>query len=194
VVEDFNEDGAPDLVAVNYTENPGGGFSATLHLNDGTGSFGAAQHLAVGSGPFQGAAADFNKDNHIDLAIGNHGDGAVSVLYNDGSANFAAAVDWPAWGGAMDMAAADLDGDTYPDIALADGTSPEVTILWNGGVGNPGNFATVSTLSVGNNPLGIALGDMDGVNGRDVIVANTATGRAPSPSPEHPRWGTRPCR
>jgi hypothetical protein len=60
--------------------NYGDGTITLLLGNDGTFTQAAGSPYAVGLGPFQRAAADFNGDGKLDLAVANLTDGTVSIL------------------------------------------------------------------------------------------------------------------
>lgn len=76
VTGDFNSDGKLDLAVANY-----GDGTITLLLGNGDGTFTqpAGSPYPVGHGPYQIAAADFNGDGKLDLAVANL-DGTVSIL------------------------------------------------------------------------------------------------------------------
>ncbi len=73
---DFNNDGKLDLAVANYSDN-----TVTLLLGNGDGTFTEASGspYATGKGPFALAAADFNGDGKLDLAVVLT-DGSVSIL------------------------------------------------------------------------------------------------------------------
>jgi len=77
VAADFNNDGKLDLAVANYADG-----TITLLLGNGDGTFtqAAGSPYAVGHGPYQIAAADFNGDGKLDLAVANLTDGTVSIL------------------------------------------------------------------------------------------------------------------
>ena len=77
VAGDFNNDGKLDLAVANFAD-----ATVTLLLGKGDGTFtqAAGSPYAVGNGPYQIAAADFNGDGKLDLAVANLIDGTVSIL------------------------------------------------------------------------------------------------------------------
>src|SRR4029077_12711914 len=83
VAGDFNNDGKLDLAVANSTDG-----TVTLLLGSGDGTFTQAtgSPYAVGHGPYQIAAADFNGDGKLDLAVANLTDGTVSILLQQKSA------------------------------------------------------------------------------------------------------------
>ena len=76
---DFNNDGKLDLAVANYNDN-----TVTLLLGNGDGTFTqpSGSPYAVGEAPSAIAAADFNGDGKLDLAVANSldGTGTVSIL------------------------------------------------------------------------------------------------------------------
>jgi hypothetical protein len=77
VAADFNNDGKLDLAVTNFADG-----TITLLLGNGNGTFtqAAGSPYVVGHGPYQIAAADFNGDGKLDLAVANLTDGTVSIL------------------------------------------------------------------------------------------------------------------
>jgi hypothetical protein len=133
VVGDFNEDGSLDLAVANNTElgpNSPGSPTVSILLGGGDGTFQRAQNYpAAHRAPFSLAAADFNRDGHLDIAVA---DGqAVTVMLGNGDGTFqpAAAQNYvvPL---AISVAVADFNGDGFPDIAALGGNGI-LTVLIN---------------------------------------------------------------
>jgi len=119
-VADMNGDGFPDIIA---PPERAGGNIPVIFLGDGKGHWKVWQvkwphGLDYGSV----AAADFNKDGHMDLAFGVHLNG-VYVFLGDGQGNFTESTkglqhDFPT----RRVAVADADNDGYADIvAISEG-------------------------------------------------------------------------
>jgi hypothetical protein len=77
IAGDFNNDGKLDLAVANYGE---GTITLLLGKGDGTFTQASGSPYPVGRGPSALAAADFNGDGKLDLAVANSLDGTVSVL------------------------------------------------------------------------------------------------------------------
>ncbi len=152
IAVDFNGDGKLDFLTA--SERGGGCFLCggplTLYLGNGDGTFGA-QHL-VGSGPYPTgiAAADFNADGKMDLAIADAPDDAVGILLQSTP---------PDTGGTVDFTlAAACRGGTPPCssdtvAAIAAGQSISFNIIGTPIVtGTPSIPMAPVTLACGNLP------------------------------------------
>jgi hypothetical protein len=117
-VGDYNEDGIPDMAVANSNLFTNGKSSVSILLGKGDGTFRAAVNYAAGNTPRSVAAADFNGDGHLDLAVANQGSNNVSILLGNGDGTFAAPLSLRV-PGAFFVAAGDFNGDGKLDLAIA---------------------------------------------------------------------------
>ena len=120
---DFNNDGRPDLVVAVATA----GFAGELRLfpGDGQGGFGAPITTDTLLQPHALAAADFNHDCALDLAVLRY-DETVLPLLGHGDGTFTADIDYLTSG--QSIVTADVNGDHQPDLVTS---KAPVTILIN---------------------------------------------------------------
>ena len=138
--------------------------------------FKPAVNYAVGTKPVAVAAADFDGDGKIDLAVVNSGDasvgddGGVSILLGNGDGTFRAAVNIPAGKSPVSIAVADFNGDHRLDLAVInfDGGSGNVCILL--GNGN-GTFQSPADYAVASGPNVVAVADFNGDHKPDLVVS-----------------------
>ena len=166
---DFNNDGKLDLVVASL-----GIDKVSLLLGNGSGSFGAPTTFQVGTEPVDLAASDFDDDGNMDLAVANQGSGTVSILLGTGTGSFEAKKDYQVGSAPKSVAAGDLDNDTKLDLATVhyspyDIESEYVSILL--GLGD-GSFGTATDFDAGPTPGWVEMGDLDGNDALDLIVAN----------------------
>jgi hypothetical protein len=178
VSADLDGDGLLDLA---IADRANGNFNDTMiTVLHGTGDarFTSGKSFTVGPAVCQVAAADFNRDKKIDLAIG-HCAGAfmapdlVEVWLGDGKGAFALVNGYPILGHLTSMTVGDLDGDGRPDV-VAGSDSGNVCVLLgdaNGILKNVTGYLASAGVDVG--PL--AIGDLDG-DGRDDVAAVVAGG------------------
>jgi VCBS repeat protein len=169
-VADFDGDGAPDAAVPNANA-----LSVTVLLGDGDGTFTEAKGspIAVGSNPEALAAADFNGDGDIDLAVSEYGSDAVAILRGAGDGTFTLRVTVGDVTSPFGIAAGNLNGDGDPDLAVGNYTQTTggLTVLLGGG-GVSFTAAQTSPETVGSYPTRVAIGNFDGTAG-DVAVANS---------------------
>jgi hypothetical protein len=167
---DFDGDGDVDLAVATA-----GADHVTMLRNKGSGKFAetASSPISVGDTPFSIVAADFDSDGDIDLAVANVNSNNVSVLKNNGSGKFIQPHSSPVAAGSapVSITAADFDIDGDIDRAVVNIGSNSVTILANKGMGNFTEPAS-SPVTVGSEPVSIAVGDLDGDGGIDLATAN----------------------
>jgi FG-GAP-like repeat/Cep192 domain 4/Protein of unknown function (DUF1573) len=169
-VGDFNNDGKPDLAAVNST-NPG---SVSILIGDGLGGFQPAVNYLVGVLPLGIAVDDFNKDGNLDLAVtdfDNSLGNTVSVLMGNGDGTFQTHKDYATASGPLGVATGDFNEDGLPDMAVV--TNGAVSVLLGNGDGTfkahvdyPSPFGMVSIIAGdfnGDGRLDLAAGVTGGV-------------------------------
>ncbi len=143
-------DGPTALVAANLDGDTdqdlaitdGNNGRVTILKNAGTGNFSqpATSPEVVGASPSSIAAADFDGDTDIDLAVTSRDNNTqnVNILRNNGNGDFTKPPSSPETAGLAPSAivAADLDGDGDQDLAVANAQSSTVTFLRNNGSAN----------------------------------------------------------
>ncbi len=129
---DFDRDGKLDLAIAVYGDgtNPG---SLMILQGNGSGSFLSIGSVATGIGPRAVAAADFNGDGKLDLAVSNSVSDNVSILLGNGSGGFAAASNISAGTSPYAIAIADFNNDGKLDLAIGNGGT--LSMLVGDGIG-----------------------------------------------------------
>ena len=165
---DFNEDGLLDLAAAARTESFIGVLLNT-QLMEHYVTF-AAPIIATAPGAVTGvAAADFDRDGHLDLVYGDSTNGKVGLLYGVGDGTFGFPSLINVQPGTTWVAAADFNGDSWPDAAVTNTSSGTASILFNNGSG----FLNVAqSLAVGVAPGAIVAAEIDGAPGIDLACTD----------------------
>ena len=162
-----NNDTNLDLAVVNRTDK-----TVSVFLGDGTGNFTAAPTIslaAANGGPQAIAAADFDGDGKIDLAVVDQVNNIVSIFIGDGAGNFPTKTDFQTGAGPSAIVAGDFNGDGIKDLAITNQADNTISILI-GQVG--GTFATHVDTPTGNGPVAILAGDFNGDGIPDLITVN----------------------
>jgi hypothetical protein len=152
---DLDGDGHVDLIASNTGQNQDG-IGVSWFQGRGDGTFFPGVTFPTARGPEGIAAADFDGDGNLDLAVAEWGalgrGTTVAILRNTGGAQgplLAPPVAYPAGDGPFDVCASDLDRDGDLDLAVANGWpnvggTARLNLLFNDGAGG---FATRVELS-----------------------------------------------
>ena len=86
-----------------------------------------------GVAPVYIVAADFDQDDHLDLAVAIFSGTEVALFKGNGQGAFTQAGIAPVGIGPWGMVAADLNGDSHPDLAVTNVESNDVAILLGNG-------------------------------------------------------------
>jgi hypothetical protein len=160
---DLNGDGILDLAIASRSKPEA---ALTVSIGDGKGRFTAPRVFPTAAAPVALAAADFDGDEHPDLAVVG-GEGEVRIHFGDGGGGLATAVSLKLQGRGQGVAAGDLDADGLPDIAAVDGGKLSVFI----NVGNRA-FRPAAEYEAGLLPACLALADFNGDGKLDLLVGN----------------------
>jgi len=177
VVADFNGDGKADL-AGQWPK------AAAVMLGNGNGTFQAPVLYPVADWTQDLAAADFDRDGRLDLAVTvNNPQIGLALLVGNGDGTFQPAVHFPNTSGfdAPTIAAADLDGDANPDLVIgheiACYTAPctvahSITVMLGNG---DGTFQPASEIEIGTTTADIAVADFNRDGKTDLALASNSS-------------------
>src|SRR5207248_1807973 len=120
------------------------------------------------------AAADFNRDGRLDLAVADKASGKVLVLLGNGDGTFQPAQGYTVGFGAQSMAAGDLNRDGNPDLVVANMDGTVSVLLGNG----DGTFKATVNYAAGMQPSSVAIGDFNKDGSPDLAVTNLLSNTA----------------
>ena len=177
-IGDLDGDGKPEIVVANA-----GSYSINIFKNyssSGSIYFNQVTDIYTADEPTFVAIGDLDTDGKFDLVVAQKNIATISVFKNNSSIGFVnfslTNVDFTTGDEPKAIAITDVNGDGKPDIAVANRISNTVSILQNtstNGSIDASSFNTKVDFSVGDEPVSLAIGDLDGDGKPDIAIANS---------------------
>lgn len=171
VAADFNNDGNVDLASTDTDLNP---RTLVVALGRGNGTFAAPHRIGCQCEPL--AAGDFNNDGNVDLVVAGvpAPDEEIHVLRGNGDGTFTPGQTVGSYFQEIYVGTGDFDDDGHLDLLFSghgnEGENVEV-LLGNGDLTFGYDASSRTTVPVGRDTAGTAVGDFDEDGSLDIAVA-----------------------
>ncbi|CAF1240880.1 unnamed protein product [Rotaria sordida] len=169
-VEDFNNDHQLDIAVSSLSTS---NIVILFGLNNGIFHIGSIIDMGYDSMPYSLAVADFNNDNHIDIAVVNYGISTLTILLGNGFGIFINhKYSTGSGSNPCSLVVGDFNNDNILDIAVANNGTRNIGVFL--GYGN-GTFRKIITYPTGSvsSPQFIVTSDFDNDTNLDLAIANT---------------------
>lgn len=161
----------PELVTANRNSD-----DVTIISTDGDGFPRSVNHFAVtGEAPVDLALAQLDADGNLDIVTANRDTNNVSVLWGDGAGGVVATSTLAVGDSPVFVVTDRIDADGTEDLVVANRDDGTVSVILNQGARTFAP-ATVLTLPAGASPGSVAVADLDGAGGVDVVASNRTSG------------------
>jgi predicted Zn-dependent protease with MMP-like domain len=168
----LNDDNQLDIAVANYESNSIGILIAASVEP------GAQQNIPIinGSNPSAIKVGDFNNDTQLDIVVTNYNSSNICILLGNGGGLFIPFKTYSTGpdSNPQDVTTGDLNNDGRLDIIVVNDGTDNVGVFLGYGDGTFINQMTYST-GLGSNPSCVEVGDFNGDNRLDIVVANAGT-------------------
>jgi len=169
VVEDFNHDNYPDVVALRFNgagaaRQPAGMFC--FAAGNGLGGFEQVQVYGAGWRAIGLVAADMNANQSLDIVTSDLARNTVSVIYSRGDGSFESDQRFNLGTRPGPAVLGDFNADGIKDVAVANRGTNNISILLGEG---DGSFTPARPLLLTQSPVVMAVGDLN-KDGKDDLV------------------------
>ncbi|MDZ7343949.1 MAG: FG-GAP-like repeat-containing protein [candidate division KSB1 bacterium] len=174
VAADFDNDNFIDLAVVHRGTN-----RVTILRNNARGASGQTLFtlgsiLSTDNTPTHAAAANFNGDDRLDLAVVNFNSNSFQIFFGNGNGQFLPPQNYATDEHPIHLLAQDFNGDGAVDVAVVAFGVDRVNLFLNDGTGNF-NQSLPQRSTVGASPITAAAWDYDQNGSLDLVVANNGS-------------------
>jgi len=175
-VKDINADGKPDIIILTASSS---NISILKNISTaGTVLFAAKIDLLSGVSPTAIVVNDIDGDGKVDLAISNSLSNTLSVFRNTGTPatiSFASKIDLATVADPGNIIDGDIDSDGKIDILVQNRYNKNVSVFRNSSSSGLITFDPRLDIATSENPVEIALGDINGDAKPDMVITYFAT-------------------